>query len=96
MASYKINMASYKINITLTGDKQSQCHWATGNITEPKWQDNTITTKIETCQEDRPKGKSQEQCWDSYSHFVTSYILHITFEKSNAICYILLYFLKKM
>ena len=35
------------------------------------------------------------QCWDSYSSFVTSYILLITSEKSNAIRYILLYFLKK-
>ena len=38
---------------------------------------------------------SAYQCWDSYSNLVTSYLLHITFEKSNAICYILLYFLKK-
>ena len=36
-----------------------------------------------------------KQCWDSYSRIVTSYILHITLEKSNAIRYILLYFLKK-
>ena len=38
---------------------------------------------------------THKQCWDSYSNLVTSYILHITFEKSNAIHYILLYFLKK-
>ena len=35
------------------------------------------------------------QCWDSYSTLVTSYILLITLEKSNAIRYILLYKLKK-
>ena len=38
---------------------------------------------------------TDRQCWDSYSRIVTSYILHITLEKSNAIRYILLYFLGK-
>ena len=36
-----------------------------------------------------------QQCRDSYSSIVNSYLLHITFEKSNAFPYILLYFLKK-